>query len=58
MEDLAREISVGFRCSVSPGDKRGIVRYVGKVPEGAPGFFVGVELDEPLGKNSGSVGET
>ena len=51
----AAQITVGSRCSVSPGDKRGSVAYVGKVPEASPGWWVGVSLDEPMGKNDGSV---
>jgi tubulin-folding cofactor B len=31
------------------------VRYVGRVPDAAPGWFIGIELDEPVGKNNGSV---
>mmetsp|Transcript_2181 Transcript_2181/g.4883 ORF Transcript_2181/g.4883 Transcript_2181/m.4883 type:complete len:276 (-) Transcript_2181:181-1008(-) len=46
---------VGTRCEVNPGGKRGTVQFVGKV-EGLPlGWWVGVEFDEPVGKNSGSV---
>ncbi|KXZ44461.1 hypothetical protein GPECTOR_67g301 [Gonium pectorale] len=55
MADLAAAISVGKRCSVDPGDRRGEVMFVGRV-EGLPlGFWVGVRYDEPLGKNDGSV---
>lgn len=53
--EAAAAITVGSRCSITPGDKRGEVAYVGKVPEAAPGYFIGVKLDEPLGKNDGSV---
>ena len=52
--DLAREIQIGQRCRINPGDKRGEVKFVGKIPTLKPGWFVGVELDEPLGKNDGS----
>lgn len=55
MKEEAAGISVGQRCSVDPGDRRGEVRYVGTV-EGLPlGYWVGVQYDEPLGKNDGSV---
>ena len=49
-------IEVGMRCSISPGDRRGCVGFVGPVEGLAAGWWVGVRLDEPLGKNSGSVG--
>ncbi|TPX51860.1 hypothetical protein SeMB42_g00532 [Synchytrium endobioticum] len=53
-EEAAR-IAVGSRCEVD-GDKRGVVKYVGRVAEiGKPGFFVGVEFDEPVGKHGGTV---
>jgi len=34
----------------------GVVRYVGKCSDAAPGFFVGVELDKRKGKHDGMVG--
>jgi len=49
----AADVSEGCRCEVE-GGKRGVVRYVGKV-EGLPvGWWVGVEYDEPVGKNDGT----
>ncbi|KAF9779318.1 tubulin-folding cofactor B [Thelephora terrestris] len=51
-------IQVGSRCqieSTEPGfHKRGTVRFVGK-PKFSHGVWVGVEYDEPIGKNDGSV---
>ncbi|KAJ3022345.1 hypothetical protein HKX48_006379 [Thoreauomyces humboldtii] len=54
----ASRVSVGQRCEVEPEGamlaKRGVVRFVGKV-EFKPGFWVGVQYDEPLGKHNGTV---
>ncbi|KAF9646315.1 hypothetical protein BDM02DRAFT_3171848 [Thelephora ganbajun] len=51
-------IQVGSRCqieSTEPGfHKRGTVRFVGNT-KFAPGTWVGVEYDEPIGKNDGLV---
>ena len=56
-----RGIVVGKRCRVGGDDtRRGDVRYVGEVqeiPNGA-GPWVGVRLDEPVGKNDGSIAGT
>jgi len=52
--DEASKVTVGDRCEVQPGGRRGEVMYVGKVPELNPGFWVGVALDEPVGLNEGS----
>ena len=50
-------IQVGSRCqieSTEPGfHKRGTVRFVGAT-KFAPAVWVGVEYDEPIGKNDGS----
>lgn len=55
-ERLAAVAVVGSRCLVTAkGPRRiGTVRYTGPV-EGKTGIFVGVEFDEPLGLNDGSV---
>uniref|UniRef100_A0A803MNQ6 CAP-Gly domain-containing protein n=1 Tax=Chenopodium quinoa TaxID=63459 RepID=A0A803MNQ6_CHEQI len=45
----------GDSCQVQPGDKRGIVKYVGQAENLGPGFWVGVQYDEPLGKHDGLV---
>ncbi|KAL2350429.1 tubulin-specific chaperone-like protein B [Cryomyces antarcticus] len=53
-----RGIEPGKRCHLLPGtdDRRGTVRFVGAIPQ-IPGLgpWVGIALDEPSGKNDGSV---
>ena len=55
MKELAEAIAVGNRCQASPGGKRGEVKFVGKIPGLPVGFWIGVQFDEPVGKNDGSV---
>jgi tubulin-folding cofactor B len=55
MADLAAGMKAGDRCEVKLGGKRGEVKFVGKIPAIAPGYWIGVQYDEPVGKNDGSV---
>ncbi|WIA14691.1 hypothetical protein OEZ85_003189 [Tetradesmus obliquus] len=51
----AGSLSAGQRCCVEPGERRGEIKYVGRVEGLGEGFWVGVAFDEPLGKNDGSA---
>ena len=56
-----RNIEVGKRCQIgAESSRRGEIRYVGEVPEipGPGGPWLGIALDEPVGKNDGSVAGT
>lgn len=44
---------IGDRVLVS-GGKQGVVRFLGET-EFAQGIWAGIELEQPLGKNDGSV---
>lgn len=55
MEDLCINIKVGDRCQVDPGEKRGVIKFVGRTETLGPGFWVGIQYDEPLGKHDGMV---
>ncbi|KAK9366499.1 CAP Gly-rich domain-containing protein [Lipomyces kononenkoae] len=59
----AKDIRVGKRCRVlGPQERRGVIKFVGPVPALPSGsaaegdnLWVGVEFDEPFGKNDGTV---
>lgn len=57
-QDRLKTLQIGERCSVkSVGqpERRGWLRYVGKIPELDPeDVWCGIEFDEPVGKNNGS----
>ncbi|KAG6819839.1 hypothetical protein H0H93_008096, partial [Arthromyces matolae] len=55
---IPTEVVVGARCEVESSEpglrKRGTVRFTGTTQFNS-GFWVGIEYDEPMGKNDGSV---
>ncbi|KAI8584071.1 hypothetical protein K450DRAFT_221366 [Umbelopsis ramanniana AG] len=58
-EEASKVIHLGDRCEVQLTDdatlrKRGSVRFIGST-EFQPGIWIGIEYDEPLGKNNGTV---
>lgn len=59
-EKSAESIHVGDRARIIniEGERRGVVRFVGRINELDQGenIWVGMEFDEPVGKNDGSIG--
>mmetsp|Transcript_24670 Transcript_24670/g.36350 ORF Transcript_24670/g.36350 Transcript_24670/m.36350 type:complete len:290 (+) Transcript_24670:72-941(+) len=48
-------ITVGNRCQVMPGKRRGSVQFIGEVEQLSEGYWVGVKFDEPCGLTNGTV---
>ncbi|CAG9480344.1 tubulin-specific chaperone, putative [Plasmodium vivax] len=44
---------IGNRCRIKIGDRRGVLKFVGKLKKGNE-ISVGVDLDEPLGNSDGT----
>ena len=36
-------------------ERRATVKYIGEIPEIAPGYWIGVQYDEKYGRNDGSI---
>jgi tubulin-folding cofactor B len=58
MKDLAQQFHIGARCQLKGNENRGVIKYIGTVIEAGEGWWIGVRLDEPLGKHDGSTGGT
>eukprot|EP00922_Rhytidocystis_sp_ex-Travisia-forbesii_P043597 GHVS01065043.1.p1 GENE.GHVS01065043.1~~GHVS01065043.1.p1 ORF type:complete len:247 (-),score=48.70 GHVS01065043.1:693-1433(-) len=52
LEEAQMMFPVGNRCSIGPGDRRGIISFVGHRSKGH-NVWVGICLDEPLGSTDG-----
>lgn len=54
--ESTQHLSLHDRCQVQPGSRRGEIAYIGQIDElGSGGYWIGVILDEPLGKTDGCV---
>ena len=53
MKEESEAIALESRCQLTVGDRRGLVKYTGKVPGAGAGYWVGVLLDEPTGDSNG-----
>ncbi|KAK6460559.1 CAP Gly-rich domain-containing protein [Scheffersomyces coipomensis] len=58
-EEISQTLKVGDRCRTIniAGERRGVIRYVGKINvlDKGESVWVGIEFDEPVGKNNGSI---
>jgi tubulin-folding cofactor B len=54
-KEEADQVTVGQRTEIIIGSRRGEVRFIGLIPELAPGYWIGVQLDEPTGDSDGKV---
>ena len=54
-KDIADNIKKGDRCELVEGKHRGVIAFIGKVPDLEEGYFVGVKLDEPCGNSDGNI---
>ena len=54
-KEEADQMKLGDRCEATIGGARGEIRFIGKIPELSPGFWVGVQLDEPSGDTDGTL---
>ena len=54
--ETVQHLTLHSRCLVQPGSRRGEIAFIGQIDElGDGGQWVGVILDEPVGKTDGTV---
>ena len=53
--DSVEHCIVGQRCQIRVGERRGTVAWTGVLQNHETGYWVGIELDEPTGKNNGTI---
>ena len=53
-EAEAAKFKTGSRCRIFPGGDRGKIVFIGET-KFADGYWIGIQLDEPTGKNNGTV---
>jgi len=55
-QETLQHLSLHSRCQVQPGSRRGEIAFLGQIDDlGGGGHWVGVILDEPVGKTDGTV---
>lgn len=54
MKEEAEPIQVDSRCQLNVGERRGLVKFNGKVAGMGAGYWIGVLLDEPTGESNGT----
>jgi len=53
-KEEADKFTKGSRCKIFPGGDRGKIVFIGET-KFADGYWIGIQLDEPTGKNNGTV---
>ena len=46
-------LKIGDRCKLIEIGRIGTVKYVGLIPEINKGYWLGIQLDDPVGKTNG-----
>ena len=53
--DSVQHCVLGKRCQIRVGERRGTVAWTGMLQNHETGYWAGIELDEPTGKNNGTI---
>ena len=53
--DSVQHCIVGQRCQIRIGERRGTIVWTGVLQNHETGYWVGIQLDEPTGKNDGTI---